>query len=353
MDLRGRACRLVLVTGQRLWAAVAAGAIVLAVWPASGHRLAPSLLEVSEHAPGELEVLWKTPLQTPVGGALGPQLPAACRATGEPVSGVDGSAATLRWRAACGPQGLVGRSFGVEGLAASRTEALLRVELADGRRVQAVLRAAAPTFVVPERQGALDVAGDYLAFGVRHILSGLDHLLFVLALVLLIHVGRTLFWTVTCFTLGHSVTLSLAILGVIGLPSGLVEIAIAASILLLAVELARGDAAERSRDDAAERSLLRRAPWAMAALFGLVHGLGFAGALAEAGLPQEEIPLALFSFNVGIELGQLAFVLAVLLARRWLRPLYALGPDWLARAPAYGIGTLAAYWIYQRAWQLL
>lgn len=313
---------------------------LLCAGPAHAHRLAPSLLQVVETAPGEIEILWKTPLQQPAGADLAPELPAECRAVAAPEPGADGAAVMLRWRASCGATGLVGRHFGVRGLSAARSDALLRIELADGRRVQAVLGADSARFTVPARQRAWDVARDYVSLGIRHILEGLDHLLFVLGLVLLVHGTRRLLWTITAFTVGHSVTLSLAALGAIGLPSRLVEVAIAGSILVLAVELAEGDGARPS--------LLRRWPWVMAALFGLLHGLGFAGALMEAGLPQQEIPLALLSFNVGIELGQLAFVSLVVGARRVLRPVLSGGPAWLARAPAYGIGTLAAYWIYER-----
>jgi hydrogenase/urease accessory protein HupE len=325
-------------------AAAAAGLLCLAL-PAAAHRLAPSLLEAVETAPGELAVLWKTPLQQPAGSDLRPELPPECRRVSQPEAAGDGSALTLRWRVSCGAGGLVGLRFAVRGLREARSDALLRLELADGRRVQAVLGADAPELAVPARQRPWDVSRAYLALGARHILEGLDHLLFVLGLVLLLRGARPLLWTITAFTLGHSATLSLAALGAIALPSRPVELAIAASILVLAVELAEG---ERER-----RSLLRRAPWAMAAGFGLLHGLGFAGALAEAGLPQEEVPLALCSFNVGIELGQLAFVLAVVSLRRALRPLAAAGPAWLARAPAYGIGTLAAYWICERSLALL
>jgi hydrogenase/urease accessory protein HupE len=319
------------------------GVATVGVLPHSSeaHRLAPSLLEVREAAPGRLEVLWKTPLQRPVGAELRPELPEGCAPLTDPIPGAESSAATLRWSADCGEGGLVGRSFRVQGLAESRTEALLRLELADGRRVQGVLRAHAPAFVVPERQRPLQVVGAYLALGFRHILDGLDHLLFVLGLVLLVPSHRRLVWTITAFTVGHSVTLSLAVLGFLGLSSRPAELVIALSILVLAVELARGEGARPSR--------LRRFPWAMAALFGLFHGLGFAGALVEVGLPDEEIPLALLSFNVGIELGQLVFVAAVLLARPLLRPLAARGPAWLARVPAYGIGSLAAYWCFERA----
>jgi hydrogenase/urease accessory protein HupE len=307
-------------------------------WPAAAHRLAPSLLEVTETAAGEIEIFWKTPLQRPTGSDIRPRLPDVCETQGTPEPGVQGSGATLRFRATCEGE-LVGRSFAVLGLASSRTEALLRLELLDGRKYQAVLRAGDQVFVVPERQGALSVFRQYLGLGFRHILEGFDHLLFVLGLVLLVPDRRMLIWTVTSFTVGHSVTLSLAALGFVGLPQGPVEFAIAVTILVLAVELASGG--ER-------RSLLRRVPWAVAAGFGLLHGLGFAGALAEIGLPQEEIPMALFSFNVGIELGQLSFVAAVVLLRPIATSLARRGPAWLGKLPAYTMGTLAAFWCFDR-----
>ncbi|MBW2270566.1 MAG: HupE/UreJ family protein [Deltaproteobacteria bacterium] len=306
--------------------------------PAAAHRLAPSLLEVTETAPGEIEIFWKTPLQRPTGTDIRPLLPEACVAQGAPEPGVEGTGATLRFRAAC-DGGLVGRSFAVNGLAESRTEALLRLQLRDGRKYRAVLRGGDEAFVVPERQGALSVFQQYLGLGFRHILSGFDHLLFVLGLVLLVTDRRMLIWTVTSFTGGHSVTLSLAALGFVGLSQGPVEFAIAVTILVLAVELARGGG---------RPSLLRRVPWAVAAGFGLLHGLGFAGALAEVGLPQEEIPMALFSFNVGIEVGQLVFVAAVLALRPAARVLAQRGPRWLTKVPAYAIGILAAFWCFDR-----
>jgi hydrogenase/urease accessory protein HupE len=174
---------------------------------------------------------------------------------------------------------------------------------------------------------------------VEHILTGPDHLLFVFGLLLLVSTSRLLLQTITAFTLGHSITLSVAALGLATVPQRPIEVLIAVSVLVLAVELAR---------DPAHASLLRRFPWAMALLFGLLHGFGFAGALAEAGLPPGDIPLALVSFNVGIELGQLAFVGAVLVLgvalRRWLPSLAARSN----RPAIYAMGILAAFWCYER-----
>jgi hypothetical protein len=309
--------------------------------PASAHRLAPSLLSVDEQGDGTLEVLFKTPLQRPSGVDLAPELPAQCEEPGAPQVESDAASVTLRWTLRCAGDGLVGARFSVTGLAASGTNALLRVALADGRRVQAVLHGGAPAFVVPARPSAWTVFRDYLRLGAEHIASGFDHLLFVFGLMLLAHGARRLVAKVTAFTVGHSVTLSLAALGVVRFPSALIEVLIAGTILLLALELARPDA----RPDTA----LRRRPWLVAFGFGLLHGFGFAGALAEVGLPADEIPMALFSFNVGIEFGQLAFVALVLVARALVAPLLVSAPAWLLRAPVTAMGALASYWCLDRA----
>jgi hydrogenase/urease accessory protein HupE len=212
--------------------------------------------------------------------------------------------------------------------------------LADGRSFRRVLTADQPSFLVPGVESKLGVVRGYTRLGVEHILTGWDHLLFVLGLVLLVGRGRTLLWTITAFTVGHSITLALASLGIVRVPQGPMEAAIAFSIYLLAVELVRSRAGQTS--------VVQRAPWLVAGPFGLLHGLGFAGALAEVGLPQGEIPLALFAFNVGIELGQLAFVAVVLVAMVALRRLPVRWPRWAPALPAYGIGSLAIYWFVER-----
>jgi hydrogenase/urease accessory protein HupE len=205
--------------------------------------------------------------------------------------------------------------------------------------VQGVVTAARPSLAVPARPRRWDVVRDYARLGVEHILGGPDHLLFVFGLVLLAGTARRVAATVTAFTLGHSVTLSLAALGLVTVPTAPIEMLIAASVLALAAELAR----EPDRP-----TLMRRFPWVMAATFGLLHGLGFAAALAETGLPQGEIPLALFAFNAGIELGQLVFVLVVLAAGRVLRRVPIRLPAWTRHVPVYAMGTLAAFWWWER-----
>jgi len=308
------------------------------VAPAGAHPLAPSLLELREEKDGVVAVHFRTPRVQSPGAALWPELPAACRARGAPALETDATSATLRWLADCGPGGLRGGALRVHGLRASGTDALLRAQLADGELVRAVLRPGAETFTIPLRPSRVGVAADYLGMGFGHLLGGADHLLFVLGLVLLLRDRRRLLGAVTGFTLGHSVTLSLATLGFVQVPSAPVEVGIALSLFWLATRLA-----SEGRDG---EQLAH--PWRMSALFGLLHGLGFAGALAQAGLPAGEIPLALFAFNLGIELGQLAVVAALLALQAALQPWSARTPAWLARAPAYAIGTTAAALVFER-----
>jgi hydrogenase/urease accessory protein HupE len=330
---KARARRLVIrLTGLL----VGASTLILVAAPAQSHPLAPALLELAEDPNGEVEVLWKRSSLSVPGSRIEPVVPPDCPALTQPRVEEQGIAVLLRWRIDCGEAGLIGRTVRVEGLGPAKIDTLVRIELADGRRIQRVLRRAEPEMIVPAKAGRWTVFLDYMNIGFEHILSGLDHLLFVFGLFLLCAGVKPLVKTVTAFTVGHSITLSLAALGYADLPSGPIEVLIAASVLVLAVELAR---------EAPTPTLMRRYPWPMALCFGLLHGMGFAGALREVGLPMGEIPIALFSFNVGIELGQLAFVLAlaalVPLVRRVPIPL----PQ---RTAVYVMGSMAAFWMIQR-----
>ncbi|HEY6130924.1 MAG TPA: HupE/UreJ family protein, partial [Halioglobus sp.] len=240
--------------------------------------------------------------------------------------------------AALGANGLVGETLGVSGLGANQASAMVMVTLLDGRQYQQVLSSEQPEFVVPAESTAGNVMGDYTRLGIEHIWMGLDHLLFVFGLLLLVGGGRRLFWTVTAFTVGHSITLSLVTLGFFDYPVALVEFSIALSIFVLAVELTR-----RAQHDA-----LWRNPWWLAGGFGLLHGMGFAGALAETGLPQDNIPLSLLFFNVGIELGQIAFILVVLALWTVIRKPLATWQDRLVPVPVYILGALSAMWCIER-----
>ena len=313
--------------------------LVLAAAGAAGaHPLAPSLLDLHERGDGLVDVGWKTPLVQPRASALAPVLPPRCRPLGPSAVSEESGGVWTRWIVDCGGGSLVGESVGITADAALGVGAVIHVTLADGRVAETVVTPARPLFVVPARPERLAVAREYVRLGIEHILTGPDHLLFVFGLLLLAGSARRLLATVTAFTCGHSVTLTLAALGIVDFPSRPIEAAIAGSVLLLAIELARRPATP---------TLMQRRPWAMAAAFGLLHGLGFAAALRDAGLPAGSIPLALGSFNVGIELGQLAFVLTALAAWR-LAPVPARVPAWLRQVPVYAMGSVAASWWLER-----
>jgi hypothetical protein len=204
-----------------------------------------------------------------------------------------------------------------------------------------VLTASRPAFRVPARESAAAVAGAYLRLGVEHLVSGLDHVLFVLGLVALLRGGRRLVLAITAFTLGHSATLAAASLGLVRVPSAPVEAAIAGSLVAVALALARPDAGAGSG--------LARRPAALPFTFGLLHGLGFAGALASAGLPGHALPLALLSFNLGIEAGQLALVALALPALALLRRTPLPRSAFVCELPATALGALGMYLVFERS----
>jgi len=269
-----------------------------------------------------------------------PQLPAGCINLTEPVLRPSNTAAIERWLVDCGESGMTNETIVIEGLKSTVTDTLLRIELADGSMHTTVLRPDSPTFLVPEKPSKTKVAGSYLGLGIEHILGGFDHLLFVLGLLLIVRSTRLLIKTITAFTLAHSVTLAMAALGFVHVPQSPVEAVIALSILFLATEL--------SKQQRGEIGLTSRAPWLVAMSFGLLHGFGFAGALSEIGLPQTDIPLALLFFNVGVEVGQLMFVSGVLVVTWLIKKMKLRWPGWVEQAPAYAIGSLAAFWFIQR-----
>lgn len=329
---------------RRWWYRLAFGATLLGVPAAAqAHALSPSLLGVFERAPGIATITWKTPRVRLPGADPTPVLPAGCRVSVPPTTTEDADSVTARWEVDCRPNGLVGQRIAVAGLGAARTDALLRLELADGRSIETVLRAREPAVAVPERDRPSEVARRYARLGFGHIMTGYDHLLFVFGLLLLATSTRALVATITAFTLGHSVTLTLAVLDPTRVPTTPVALGIALSIFVLAVELARPPAP----------TLVRRQPWAVALVVGLLHGLGFAATLRQVDLPQGAVPLALLSFNIGIELGQAAFVLSVVtlgtIGRRLVRRL----PTWTQEVPVYALGSLAAFWLIARGLPLV
>jgi len=333
------AARRVAAFGFTVWIALVGGA-ALAPTVATAHPLDPVLFELRERADGLIDVTWKASRAQVPGVELLPILPEECRRIGDVDVEDDDDASIARWTADCGGS-LAGRTVGVSGL--ESTDALLRVQLASGATHRRVLGADRSTVTLDAEPSAADVLHDYARLGIEHIASGIDHLLFVFGLMLLVSGFGPLLATITAFTIGHSVTLAAAALEVVTVPQAPVEVVIAMTIYVLAIELARRPA------EGARPSMLRRRPWPMAFAFGLLHGLGFAGALREAGLPAGDVPLALFSFNVGIEVGQVAFVLVVLAAEAVRQRVLAHPPSWLRLAPVYAMGTLSVYWLLDRA----
>jgi hydrogenase/urease accessory protein HupE len=240
--------------------------------------------------------------------------------------------------------GLEGGTIRIDGLEETTTDVLVRFEFADGIGEARRLTPSNPSFTVPTQPSRLEVLRTYLLLGVDHILLGIDHLLFVLALLLLVKGLRRVIATITAFTLAHSLTLAGATLGLVHMPGPPIEAVIALSIMFVASEIIR------SRQG--RPGLTERYPWAVALTFGLLHGFGFAGALAEVGLPQDSIPMALLFFNVGVEIGQLIFIASVFastaLFRRITLRIKVPQPAWAWAVPPYAIGSLAAYWVIQR-----
>lgn len=330
--------------------------------PAHAHGFQTAYLELQEQPGGQVAVLWKTPpalifgdegLSSPM--TIRPVFDSQCRAVTVPGLMATRASRVSRWTLNCGETGLAGKTVTFPGVVDNFLEVLLRVELADGHSQTSMLPMGQESFVIPEkttvrclrgfceasRRHRFAVGQTYLKLGVSHIFSGIDHLLFVLGLILIVKPSWPLVKTITAFTLAHSVTLGAATLGFVNVPQAPVEAVIALSILFLASELAHSRMGKPG--------LTEQYPWLVALTFGLLHGFGFAGALTEVGLPPQDIPPALLFFNIGVELGQLAFVLAVVALMELFK---RFGPDryprWLDWVPTYGIGTMASFWCIQR-----
>ena len=307
---------------------------------AMAHESRPAYLEINETAAGRYSVLWRTPVLSGMRLPIALRFAEGVRTLIEPVESELNDSLIERRIIDTGPAGLIGQRIEFVGLQASITDVLVRVSRLDGSLTTTLVHPAQPWIEIAATPGAFSVAGTFLAHGIQHILGGFDHLLFVLGL-LLVSNGWMLVKTITAFTLAHSITLALAVLGAVRLPGPPVEATIALSILLLAVEIAR--------KNRGEISFTLQWPWVVAFCFGLLHGFGFAGALAQIGLPQRDLPLALFTFNVGVEIGQLMFVAAVLSLRALLLRFRRARPTLLYARPvaSYGLGTLAAFWFFE------
>ena len=324
----------------------AVGFVLVAILQAASalaHDARPIFVEIRESPHGHVDVRWKVPPVLPVAAAPIPVLPASCTPQGEPAQRKRAGMLGGRQSYSC-PDGLAGGTLALRFPAANPSlSTVFRVTLASGELHSRILRPGTTSWRLAEPPTRLGVAREYTWLGVRHIAAGFDHLLFIACLLFIAGTARRILLTITGFTLAHSLTLALSVLGWVRLPVPPVEAAIALSILFLAVEIAGKD----------RRSLTWRYPVAVSASFGLLHGFGFAAVLGEIGLPAGELPTALLSFNVGVELGQLGF-LALLAPFLWWagrdrEPEPDLGALEPVRIPAcYVIGTLASYWFVER-----
>ena len=311
--------------------------LLVATLSASAHEVRPAYLRVLQVDAESFDVLFRVPARGNLRLGIYVNMPGHCQQSGEVLTWQQGGMIVERWTSEC-DGGLTGSEIRVDGLEATLTDALFRYERLDGTTQVARLTPANTTIAVSDAEGWRQVAGTYTSLGVEHILLGIDHLLFVLALLIIVPSVRKMVFMITAFTVAHSLTLAAATLGLVHVPQAPVEAVIALSILFVAVEIVHW---KQGRE-----GITRSKPWVVAFLFGLLHGFGFAGALTEIGLPEHAIPLALLFFNIGVEIGQLVFVAAVLLVWAVLRR--ASLPGWAWRVPTYAIGGLAAYWTIER-----
>lgn len=306
---------------------------------ATAHEVRPAYFELRQTSVDTYDVLWKVPARGDLRLGVYLRMPDNTFNVTEP-SGMFSGDAYLERYGVRRPGGLEGQMIRIDGLESTKIDVLARIERIDGVTQTARLLPDSPSFTVEASPSFWAVGTTYLRLGVEHILFGVDHLLFVLVLVLLVRGWKQLAITITTFTVAHSITLAAATLGFVHVPAPPVEACIALSIVFVAAEAVRGREGKPG--------LTERAPWVVAFTFGLLHGLGFAGALSEVGLPPQAIPAALLFFNVGVELGQLAFVLAVFAMMKLAERVPVPTPAWGWRLAPTAIGGIAMFWVIQR-----
>jgi hypothetical protein len=320
--------------------------LAAAVSPAaSAHEARPAYLEVRETKAGRWELLWRTPVLSGMRLPIGLKTPEGVRVVGEPVVQELSDSLLERRTLDPGPGGLAGKRIDFPGLQATITDVLVRVLYLDGRTWTTIARASHPYVQIEAGQTRPQLLGTYVVQGIRHILFGPDHLLFVFGLLLIVKDRWMLVKTITAFTVAHSLTLAIATFGWAEAPVLPLNAAIALSIFFLGPEIVRSWRGETS--------FTIRHPWVVAFVFGLLHGFGFSSALTSAGLPRADLPFALLGFNIGVEVGQLAFVFLVLALERAFRILEIRWPRWVEALPGYAVGTLGAFWTIQRTAILL
>jgi len=313
--------------------------LLMCACAAPAHESRPAYLEINELTPNRYTLLWRTPVTAGMRLPVRLELPPGLRDITPPAVR-ELSDSRIETRLIESPDGLAGKRIDFVGLQGTITDVLVRVQLANGTQTNVLVKPSNAWVEIPREEGWLTVARTYVAYGIEHILGGVDHLLFVLALLLVVRGWRRMVATVTAFTVAHSLTLAAATLGLVHVAAPPVEAAIALSIAFVAAEIVQGLQGRPGP--------ISRAPWLVAFCFGLLHGFGFAGALAGIGLPQQAIPLALLCFNIGVEIGQLLFVAAILAILALLRRLPLTMPEWAPYAAPYAIGGVATFWVFER-----
>lgn len=306
---------------------------------ASAHELRPAYLNLHELSVNTFAITWKVPARGEMRLGLYLEMPEQCKTEVEPLSSIEANAFFERSTVVCA-EGLKDAEIRIRGLRSTLTDALARISYLDGSTEIARMTPEQPSFKVTGTQSRFEVAATYFRLGVEHILEGIDHLLFVLALLLLISSRWMLLKTITAFTVAHSITLTGAALGYLSLPQKPVEAIIALSIAFVASELIKMRPGEQR--------LSQQLPWLVAFVFGLLHGFGFAGALKEIGLPQIDVPLALLTFNLGVEAGQLLFVIAAVIAWKSITALINIPLRPSRTIAAYLIGIISTVWLIER-----
>jgi hydrogenase/urease accessory protein HupE len=314
---------------------------LLSVIKTKAHEIRPALLTITETEKNWFEVTWKVPSFEGEVLDIHPVFPESFNLIGIPANNDVGGAViqyfSLNY---IGKDEIAGKQVFIEGLSSLQIDVLVQMQRIDGSRYSAILKPYEPIYIFPKIGTKSEVAYSYWIMGIIHILSGFDHLLFVLALFLIVRNKWKLFKTITAFTLAHSITLALATLGLVNVPPGPTEAVIALSIVFLAGEIINSHQGRYS--------LTEKYPWVVAMFFGLFHGLGFAGALTAIGLPQNEIPVALLMFNLGVETGQIMFLIAVMLIWQILKRANIKWPTNAWKWLPYAIGSLAAFWTIER-----
>ena len=307
---------------------------------ANAHEIRPAYLQMTENADSSIDILWKQPVMGNYALPLHPRISAGWMDDSTGIRSYSQTYLVRQWHISPGHAPLAGQTISIQGLEKTITDALVMIIYVNGHTESFLLKSSKPSVKLGALHKQSMAVQQFLRLGIEHIWSGVDHLLFILALLLLVTDRKKLVFTITAFTIAHSITLALATLKIIQVSSAFAETCIALSIVFLAVELVHH---YRGRD-----GITYQYPWLVAFIFGLMHGLGFAGALANVGLPQQSIPLSLFLFNVGVEIGQLVFVFLVLAIMGLMHQFIHHRQKTLRWIPVYAIGSIAAFWFIER-----